>query len=121
VLKQIGSDVGVPQAALDKLPPDAGQITLMKSNELGAAQKAVQAIHVLSAWILVAVILLYAAAVWVAGGMRRVVLRRVGWGILLVGVLVLIVRKLGGNYIVGAISKPENHDPVKRIWLIQTQ
>jgi hypothetical protein len=121
VLTQIGAEVGVPQAALEKIPPDAGQITIMKSDQLGAAQTAVQAIRVLSAWILVAVILLYAIAVYVARGMRRVVLRRIGWGILLVGVLVLLVRKLGSNYVVGAISKPENHEPVKRILLIQTQ
>ena len=120
LLTEVGTEVGVPQAALSKLPPDAGQITLLKSDQLNAAQTGVRVIHVLSVWLLVLVFVLYAVAIALAPGSRRVVLRRVGWALVLTGVLVLIARKYTGNYVIDALSSPQTEKPVRHIWLIET-
>src|SRR4029079_11328647 len=79
LLTQVGTEVGIPQAALNRLPPDAGQITILRSDQLSAAQQGVRLIRVLSVWLLVLVFVLYALAIAISPGSRRVVLRRVGW------------------------------------------
>jgi hypothetical protein len=43
VVQQLGSDIGLSASALSRIPPDAGVITVMRSDQLSAAQTAVQA------------------------------------------------------------------------------
>ncbi len=120
LLTQVGTEVGIPQAALNRLPPDAGQITILRSDQLSAAQQGVRLIRVLSVWLLVLVFVLYAVAIAISPGSRRVVLRRVGWALIITGLLVLIARKYVGNYVIDALSSPQTERPVRHIWLIET-
>jgi hypothetical protein len=48
LVTEIGTDLGVPASALAKIPPDTGVITVMRSDQLSAAQTAVQGVRVLS-------------------------------------------------------------------------
>ena len=48
LVKEIGTELGLSAAALAKLPPDAGVITVMRSDQFSAAQTAVQSVRVLS-------------------------------------------------------------------------
>jgi hypothetical protein len=120
LIKSVGADVGLPQGALDKVPPDAGTITLMKSDQLGAAQDAVQVIRVLSVWLLVPVLVMFAAAVYIARGARRNALRAIGWIGVFVGLVLLIVRKLVGNYVIDALTSPTYSKTGHAVWLIWT-
>ena len=72
-------------------------------------------------WVILFVaIALFAGAVWLARG-RRSMLRNVGAALLLVGILLLVVRRLVGNYIVDALSSGESvRDAVAHTWLIGT-
>jgi hypothetical protein len=117
---EIGTELGIPQDALAKLPNKAGTITLMRSDQLSAAQAGVQAVRVLSAWLLVAVLALYGIAIWLARGARRATLRNAGLGLALVGLLVLVIRTLLGNYLVDALSSPGYEHSTHRLWLIGT-
>jgi hypothetical protein len=117
---EVGTELGLPQSALARLPNTAGTITLMKSNQLSAAQTGVRAVKVLSAWLLVAVFVLYGIAIWLARGARRVTLRNEGFGLVLVGILVLIVRQLLGNYITSSLAQPGYQPATHRLWLIGT-
>jgi len=121
MVKELGQALGVPASALQKVPPDAGQVTLMSSDQLSLAQKGVRAIRVLSAWLLALVIVMYALAVVLARGYRREVLRRVGYSILIVGVLVLVVKKLVGNYVINGLAPVEYREVGRHTWLILTQ
>jgi hypothetical protein len=121
LIVELGQQLGIPQAALDRLPGTAGVFTIMKSDQLHAAQKGVRLIRVLSVWILVAVFVLYGLAIYLGRGIRRQVLRNIGWSLLIVGLLVLIVRRITGNYAIDALTSPENHEPVRHVWLIETQ
>src|SRR4051794_19360838 len=56
---EVGTELGLPPDALAKLPAKAGTLTLMKSDQLSAAQAGVQAVRVLSVWLLVGVLFLY--------------------------------------------------------------
>jgi uncharacterized membrane protein len=117
---ELGTQLGLSSSTLDKLPAKAGTVTLMKSDQLSAAQTGVQAIHVLSVWLLVAVFVLYGLAIYLARGRRRATLRNAGFGLAIVGVLVLIIRNLLGNYLTDALASPGYEPATHRLYLIGT-
>jgi hypothetical protein len=114
---QLGSDLGLPDAALAKIPPGAGQITVMRSSQLGLAQKGVQAIRFLSVWLLILVLALFALAVYLARGHRRETLRTIAWAFVFVGFLVLTARRLGGSYVTDSLAGPQYQDAAEHVWL----
>jgi hypothetical protein len=121
VIQQLGSDLGLPASALARIPPDAGVITVMRSDQLSAAQTAVQVVRVLSALLLILVLALYALAIYLAHGARRETLRNIGYAMVLVGLIVLVVRRVGGNVAVDALATPSSRDAGHRAWLIGTE
>ena len=120
LIVEIGTQLGLSQDALAKLPAKAGTVTLMKSDQLSAVQNGVQAVRTLSAWLLVAVLALYGIAIWLARGARRATLRNSGIGLALVGLLVLVIRHLLGNYIVDSLASPGYQPATHRLFLIGT-
>src|SRR5262249_28442536 len=68
MLVEIGTELGLPSDALAKLPTDIGTVTLMKSDQLSAAQDGIKAVHILSVWLLVVVLFLYGLAIYLAHG-----------------------------------------------------
>jgi hypothetical protein len=117
---EVGTEIGIPADALARLPAKAGTITLMKSNQLSAAQTGVQAVHVLSVWLLVGVLVLWGLAIGLARGARRATLRNAAIGLTLVGLLVLVIRHLLGNYLVDALASPGYEPATHRLWIIGT-
>jgi hypothetical protein len=112
---QLGIDVG------DKVPPEAARIQLLESDQLSTAQKAVNALKGLSLILPLIALALYALAVYLARGWRREAVR--AWGIswILIGVLVLIVRSVAGEALVGSLSGSESVEPaVGAVWDIGT-
>jgi hypothetical protein len=120
LITQLGRDLGLPAAALAKLPPDAGTITVMRSDQLSAAQTAVQTIRVLSVWLLVAALGIFALAVYLARGVRRETIRNIGWAFVLVGLVLLVVRRVAGNYAIDALTAPAYRPPAHSVWLIMS-
>lgn len=120
LVTEVGEALGLPASALAKLPANTGTITLMRSDQLGAAQAGVQAVHVLSVWLLVAVLFLYGLAIYLARGKRRVTLRNSGIAFVVVGLVVLIIRRLLGNYIVNSLAHPGYQVATHHLWLIGT-
>jgi hypothetical protein len=117
---EVGTELGIPQDALAKLPAKAGTLTLMKSDQLSAVQTGIQAVRVLSAWLLVGVLFLDGLAIFLARGARRATLRNAGIGLALVGLLTLVLRQLLGNYITDALAQPGYEPATHRLWLIGT-
>ena len=118
---QIGQDLGISQSALDKLPNKTGTVTLMSSDQLSAAQAGVRAVRIASVWLLVIVLGLYAVAIYLAKGARREALRTVGWAFVVVGLAVLVLRRVAGNYVIDTLSSPGYTGSVHRLWLIGTE
>jgi len=120
LLVRIGEELGFGEQLDSRLPEGAGQITILKSDQLEAAQKGVKAIKVLS-WLIVLVALaFFAGAVYLARG-RRETLRYVGAALILVGILLLVIRRAVGNYIVDALASGESvRDAVGSTWVIGT-
>jgi hypothetical protein len=76
-----------------QIKPDAGRLVVFSSSQLKLVQDSVKAIKVLNVFLTILVLILYAVAVWLAGGWRRQALRATGWSLVIVGVLLLVVRR----------------------------
>jgi hypothetical protein len=120
LIVELGLDLGLPADALARVPPNAGVITLMSSKQLAAVQDGVRIVRILSVWLLVLVLAMYGLAIYLARGMRRETLRNVGWALVLVGLVVVVVRRLLGNYIVDSLASPGYDASTHRLWLIGT-
>jgi hypothetical protein len=121
LIQRVAERLGVGERLKERAPPNSGEIVLLKSNQLDAAQKAVSALNALSSWLWLAVVALLALAVYLAHGKRRTMLEAVGFALLTVGVLLLIIRRFVGNAIVDSVVQVESSKPaVHAIWLIET-
>ena len=98
VVKNLGEQLGLPQSVLDRIPPDAGVITIADSEQLADAQDAVTVVEKLSVVLLLVVIVLYAAAVFIASD-RRAAIRDVGIAIVVTGVAITIARQFAVRYL----------------------
>ena len=120
LVANIGQELGFGGDLAARLPPDAGQIVLLQSDQLEAAQTGVKAIKWMSWLVILIAFACFAGAIWLARG-RREMLRNVGIALLLVGILLLVVRRLVGNYIVDALASGESvRDAVGSTWIIGT-
>jgi hypothetical protein len=122
LLEQLVAATGLGGRVLERLPPDAGQIVVMKGNQLEVARRTVNAIRVLSYFLSFLVLGLFAVAVYIARGRRRRMLMVVGTSVVVVGLIVLVARRLAGNYLVDALtSNADDKPPVDAAWAIGTQ
>jgi hypothetical protein len=120
LLEKVVQELGFGEQLLAKLPPDAGQITIMKSNQLHAARSGVKVVRVLSYLLGFLAIAIFAAAMWISRS-RRSILLGAGIGVLVVGLLVLVVRRYAGNYLVDQLtSNPDAKGAIKASWAIET-
>ena len=116
----IGTELGFGEELEARLPPDAGQVVILQSDQLEAAQTGVKAIKWMSALVIVIALACYAGAIWLARG-RRSMLRNVGVAVLVVGILLLVIRKAVGNYITDALASGESvRGAIDSSWLIGT-
>jgi hypothetical protein len=116
----IGTELGFGEELEARLPPDAGQVVILQSDQLEAAQTGVKAIKWMSALVIVIALACYAGAIWLARG-RRSMLRNVGVALLVVGILLLVIRRAVGNYITDALASGESVRPaIDSSWLIGT-
>ena len=120
LVKELGAQLGLPSSALAKLPQNAGVITVMKSDQLSAAQTGVRILKAASVWLIVLVLFLYGLAIYLARGRRRETLRNIGWAFVVIGLLVLIVRRTGGSYVIDNLVKSAYRPPVRHLWAIES-
>jgi hypothetical protein len=126
VVDQLASTLGIESqvaAARQKvtLPPSAAQLVIMKSTQLQTAQDIAKAIKGISIIFTVLSLALFALAVWLAQGWRRVALRTTGWCFAGLGLAVLVVRRWGGNYLVDHLVRAESVKPAAHdTWTIGT-
>jgi hypothetical protein len=121
LLGQISERLGVGGKVAEKLPPEAGQITILKSEQLSAVQSIAKLIRRLPIVLGLLMILLYGSAIYFAGPRRREALRSVGVCLFIAGVVTLILRGFVGNEVVDALAKSESVKPAaEAAWSIGT-
>jgi hypothetical protein len=103
------------------VPETAGQLVIMESSSLETAQDVAGTVEGLAIILPLLAIALFALAVWLARGRRRVTLRTVGWCWVAAGALLLLLRRVGGDEIVDSLVKvPSNEAAVHDVWDIAT-
>ena len=105
----------------EQLPPAAGRIELIDANQLETVQTAVRVLRALAAWLWVPALLVAALAIWLARGRRRLEIRALGIGLLVVGVLLLFTRQTVGNYLVNELTSDATQPAGSNAWNILTQ
>jgi len=120
-ITRLATRLGVEDKLKANADPSAGQLVIMKSSQLSAAQTAVKVLKALSSLLLIAVVALYALAIYLAQGRRRLLLGATGASLLFVGLVIASLRRFLGGVIVDALVKTEaNKQPVRVIWSLET-
>jgi hypothetical protein len=121
LVSESGGELGVAGKLASKIPPDAGQLTILKSDQLSMAQDASSLVRHLPIVLTLLALLLYGLAVYLAGPRRRQALRAVGFGFLVAGVLALVLRQFAGNSLTDALASGDSVEPaVEAVWDIGT-
>jgi hypothetical protein len=110
MLQQLANDVGIGKQ-IPTLPPKVGQLVVLRSDQLKTAQDITTAVRGLSIGLTIISLGLFALAVWLAQGWRRVALRSVGWSFVGLGVATLVLRRAAGNQVVDGLVQAESVKP----------
>jgi hypothetical protein len=121
ILDELVNQLGLPADLASKLPPEAASLEILKADELEAAQTGVDILQTL-AWALLAIsILLWAAAIWLAGSRRRETLRAIGIAFIVVGALILVLHRAAGSAVVESLSDVASSETaIDHTWTIGT-
>lgn len=116
IARSVATSLGLGNVA-SKIPPDAAQITVLKSKQLDAVQNGLKALRGITLVVLLLTLLLYVVAVFVAQDRRREALRMVGWSLLVAGILALLARTFVGQEVVNSLSSTASvRDAVADTW-----
>ena len=121
IAARVGEQVGIGGDLSERLPPDAAELEILRSDELSEAQDGAELLRFLAFWLTAITIALYAVAIYIARGWRREALRSVGIAFVVVGILVLFTHALAGNAVVGALTETAaSEGPARATWDIAT-
>jgi hypothetical protein len=122
IIIDIGDQVAVVGKLSQKLPPTAGRVALIDESQLGTAQTLTRILRSVANWLWLLALLVAALAVWLARGRRRLELRALALGVLIVGLLMLVAQRAGGNYLVDHLAKDDTVKPAAAdAWNILSQ
>lgn len=121
IVQEAADRIGIGQQVADKLPEDAAQIVILRSDELDTAQDVFQLLKTL-AWILPLLTLAaFAGAVALARDRRRAV-RGAGFVLAVVGLVGLVAANLTRNYVVDAlVAEEDDREAADNAWNILTE
>ena len=121
MLEASQEQTGVGGRLAERLPDDAAQLTVLRSDELELAQDVVKLMKTL-AWVLLGLALgLYALAIFLARGWRREALRATGIGFAFAGATVLVIRSFAGGTLADELAGTDSVKPaIEATWSIGT-
>ena len=116
---RLGDRFGFLGKVSGELPPDAGRIVLLRSDELDTAQSLTQLLKNVANWIWVLALLAWAIAIWLVPGRRRKEVRAIAIGWIVAGVALLVIRRVAGSYLVDNLTDSDSVRPaVSAFWSI---
>jgi hypothetical protein len=122
IMIELGDRVVVIGRLAEKLPDSAGRITIIEESQLETAQTITKILRAVANWMWLVALAVAALAIWLARGRRRIELRALAIGVLVVGLLMLAVRRVAGGYLVDQLAKDDSVKPaVQDAWDILTQ
>ena len=121
IIIEAAERIGIGDQVVDRIPDDAGQIVVLRSDELDTAQNVFQLLKTL-AWVLPLLTLAaFGLAVWLARDRRRAV-RGIGFVLVVVGLIGLTAARLTKNYVVDAlVARRDDREAAGDAWDILTE
>ncbi len=102
------------------LPPNAGRVVILRSDQLKAAQTGAHVLKVITVILLPIIVLIFALAVWLADD-RRKALRACAIGVTVAGLVLVFVRRVLGDWFIERLVKNESVRPAAHdVWWIVT-
>jgi Short C-terminal domain len=121
MLTNLAGQIGLAKDLAEKLPAEAGQITILKSNQLKTAQDIVIAIKGLALLLSILTFLVFGLAIYLTQGGRWMTVLFSGVGLIVAGLLVLVLRHVAGGVVVDQLVKQQNVKPAaEAAWSIGT-
>jgi hypothetical protein len=121
LITNLASQVGIGANLAEKLPPDAGQITILRSDQLKTAQDIVVAIKGLALILSLLTLLCLGLAIYLTREGRWVTVLFCGIGLVAAGFAVIVFREVAGGIVVGQLVSEESVKPAaEEAWSIGT-
>lgn len=121
LVTNLASQVGIGANLAEKLPPDAGQITILRSDQLKTAQDVVVAIKGLALVLSLLTFLCFGFAIYLSRESRWVTVLYCGIGLIAAGFAVIVFREVAGGIVVGQLVEEESVKPAaEAAWSIGT-
>jgi hypothetical protein len=121
LLTNLADQVGIGASLAEKLPPDAGQIEILRSDQLKTAQNIAVAIKGLALVLSILTFLAFGLAIYLAREGRWVTVLFSGIGLVAAGFAVIVVREIAGGIVVDQLVTAESAKPAgEAAWSIGT-
>ncbi|MEZ5077315.1 MAG: SHOCT domain-containing protein [Solirubrobacterales bacterium] len=121
LITNLADQIGIGQSLASKLPADAGQIQILKSDELKTAQNIAVAIKGLALVLSILTLLVFALAIYLGEPGRWVTVLSSGIGLIAAGFVVIVARQIAGGIVVDQLVKTESVKPAgEAAWSIGT-
>jgi hypothetical protein len=121
LVTNLADQVGIGAQLAEKLPPDAGQITILRSEELKTAQDVAVAIKGLAIVLSLLTLLCFGLAIYFSRDSRWVTILSCGVGLIAAGFAVIVAREIAGGVVVDQLVKEESVKPAaEAAWSIST-
>jgi hypothetical protein len=120
IVADVTGSIGAGEGAAGALEGRIEPITILESDQLSAAQKVVKLLKALSFWPFIVGIALWAGAVYLAPDRRRTI-RNIAWSLVIIGLLILAIRRVVGNAVIDNLVEAESvRAAASDVWTVLT-
>jgi Short C-terminal domain len=120
LFKQMAASTGLPTSAVDKLPANVRTLKIAGPDQLKTARDALDLFSTILWVLLVLAVASFAGAIALSHDRRRAVIK-VGGCLMLAGIALLALRRLGGTLVDDALADaPNAHAVADDVWVIAT-
>jgi hypothetical protein len=121
LVTNLAAEVGIGEQLAEKLPPDAGQVTILRSDQLKTAQDIAIAVKGLAIVLSLLTFLFFGLAIYLSRDARWVTVLFCGAGLIAAGFAVIVARQVAGGIVVGQLVKDQSIEPAaEAAWSIST-
>jgi hypothetical protein len=120
LIVEVADQLGLGSDRAAKLPPDVGDLKILRSDELGLAQTIARVIRGLALVSSLLAIALLALAIYLSRGYRWITVLGAGVALLAAGVVVLILRAVTGHVLVRELASESAKPAADAVWSIGT-
>ena len=121
LVTNLAAEVGIGEQLAEKLPPDAGQVTILRSDQLKTAQDIAVAVKGLAIVLSLLTFLCFGLAIYLSRDGRWVTVLFCGVGLVSAGFAVIVARQMAGGIVVGQLVDDQSIEPAaENAWSIAT-